>query len=308
MPDLSIIIVSWNCKDLLRDCLQSIERSKTRCGVEIIVVDNDSSDGTLEMLRASHSHVTLMRNAENRGFAAANNQALRTVTTPYVLLLNPDTVVHTGALDAMVEYLQTHDEVWAVGPAMKNRDGSPQRIGVSFPNNWNILVESLFLDRLFPHSHLFGSHKRLYDDPTKPQTVDFVQGACLMVKRKVLELVGLFDEQFFMYFEEADWCYRIAQAGGIVQTIPYGSVVHLGAGELGHFDAPRLVYYHESLLRFYRKHYSKESAIVLRVLVVWRSLVRIVVWCTVWLARPALRSKAGSALNGYWKVLRLLFR
>jgi GT2 family glycosyltransferase len=308
MPDLRIIIVSWNCRDVLRECLHSIERSETKCGVEIVVVDNNSTDGTLNMLRESYPNVAVMHNVENRGFAAANNQALRAVNTPYVLLLNPDTVVHRGALDAMVEYLNAHDDVWAVGPAMKNGDGSPQRIGVSFPKNWNIFVEAIFLDRVFPYSKLFGAHKRLYYDPTKPHTVDFVQGASLMVKRRVLDVVGLLDERFFMYFEEADWCYRIARAGGVVRTIPFGAVVHLGAGELGHFDATRLVYYHESLLRFYRKHYSKRSEVGLRVLLVWRSLLRVVIWLAVWLAKPAQRSKAGSAANGYWNVLRSLFR
>lgn len=301
MNDLTVIIVSWNCRGDLADCLRSM---KTEQGIAypVIVVDNNSRDGTVEMLRRDFQEVQVIANAENAGFAAANNQGLSMGGSRYALLLNPDTVVHPGAFDALVRFMDANPGVWAAGPAMLNRDGSPQRSGVRFPNTWNILCEALFLDRLFPRSRLFGRHKELYADGRVPRAVDYVQGSCIIVRREPMEKVGGLDEQFFMYFEEADWCYRMKEKGGQVYFVPGAKVTHVGGGEAGHYDETRLVHYHRSLLLFYRKHYPPLSALLVRLVIVMRSFIRILVWTAVAIGRPGLRSSALSSIRGYLHI------
>jgi GT2 family glycosyltransferase len=306
MNDCTVIIVSWNCKAYLVDCLRSMAAMNSKVDYETVVVDNHSSDGTVEMLRDLFPKVHLIANDENLGFAAGNNRALDSARSRYVVLLNPDTIVHSGALDAIVHFMDEHPSVWAAGPSMLNRDGSPQRTGVRFPNNWNIFCDALFLDRLFPRSKLFGRHKELFVDATVPREVDYVQGACIIVRREAIEKVGLLDEKFFMYFEETDWCFRMRLAGGRVYVCPAAQVTHFGGGEVGHYDARRLDHYHRSLLRFYRKHYAWHASIVVRILLAKRSCVRILVWGMIAVGKPALRSSALSSLRGYIRSFAIL--
>ena len=308
MNDISIIVVSWNCWGYLDHCLKSLLDQVIRCAARIVVVDNGSTDGTAALLKAGYPSVTLVENRENLGFAAANNQGLRSPGSSYVLLLNPDTLVHGGALDALHAFLQEHQDAWAVGPALLNGDNTPQESGVRFPSTWDILCEALFLDRLFPKSRIFGRHKELFEEGSKPRVVDYVPGACLMVRREAIEKVGLLDEQFFMYFEEVDWCYRMARAGGRVYYCPDAKVVHYGGGELGHFDERRILHYHRSLLLFYRKHYSPADLLGLRCVLILRSLVRILTWTLAGAAKPALRTSAVSGVRGYARALGVVIR
>jgi GT2 family glycosyltransferase len=308
MLDLAIVIVSWNCREYLSGCLRSIASSGTQSGYTVIVVDNDSDDGTVAYVREAFPSVRIFGNTRNVGFAAANNQGMRGTQSRYVLLLNPDTVLQQGSLDAMIRFMDEHADAWAAGPAILNPDGSRQHSGVRFPSNWNIAVEAFFLDRLFPRSRLFGRHKELYEDTGRVRDVDYLQGSCLMVRADAIGKVGDLDEQFFMYFEETDWCYRMKRAGGKVVYCPAAAIVHFGGGETGHFDEPRLVYYHRSLVLFYRKHYSTGKLVILRPLLVIRSLLRLGIWCAVAAVRPTLRRAAVSSVKGYTTTLVELFR
>lgn len=304
MNDLSIIIVTWNSRACLVDCLRSIEAAGSE--YSILVVDNHSSDGTVEELQQEFPDVSVIANRSNLGFAAANNQGLRAAESRYTMLLNPDTIVHPGALGAMVRFMDEHPAVWAAGPAMFNRDGSRQQTGVRFPDNWNILCEALFLDRVFPQSRVFGRHKELFEEMSGPRAVDYVQGACLIVRREVFEKLGGLDETFFMYFEETDWCYRMKKQGGEVYLVPGAEVTHLGGGDIGHYDKRRLVYYHQSLLLFYRKHYSWPSSLMVRGIILLRSFIRIIVWTAVAIRKPGVRSSALSSIRGYLHIPGIL--
>ena len=308
MTDISIIFVSWNCWAYLEDCLKTLLSQTSRCTTRIVVVDNGSTDGTPALLKARYPSVTVVENRENLGFAAANNQAMRIVRSRYVLLLNPDTVVKPGALDALVEFMDANPDAWVVGPMMMNADGTLQRTGVRFPNNWNIFSEALFLDRLVPSSRVFGRHKELYADPEAARQVDYVQGACLMVRSKVTEDLGGMDEQFFMYFEETDWCYRMKMAGGQVWYCPSAKVIHFGGGELAHYDERRLVHYHRGLLLFYKKYYSMRKRVVLRFILFLRTCIRICVWAAIAISATSRRQAAASSLRGYLRTLALVFR
>lgn len=307
MLDVSIIVVTWNSLAHLQRCLQSLRASCPRVSYEVIVVDNASSDGTVVFLKEQHRDVVLVANETNRGFAAANNQALAVARGRYILLLNPDTIVHDDAVDALVKFMETHSDAAAAGPALRNEDGTPQHTGVRFPNNLNILFESFFLDRLFPRSKLFGRHKQLYADGTLPRRVDYVQGACMIVRADVVREIGGLDEQFFLYFEEVDWCKRMEQGGCTVYYCPSAVVTHLANVELGHYDERRIVHYHRSLMLFYHKHYSHTSSWILRLILIFRSVIRLCVWAGVALGRPSLRRTAASSMKGYVRTLALLF-
>jgi N-acetylglucosaminyl-diphospho-decaprenol L-rhamnosyltransferase len=306
MPELSIIIVTWNSRSDIERCLGSIAESGTVTPVEIIVVDNASRDETAAFVRKGFSGVELLVNETNTGFAAGNNRGLDAARGQFLLLLNPDTYVHAGAFDTLVTFMKEHPQVWACGPPVFNADGSPQRTGVRFPGLWNMLVESLFLDRVFPRTRVFGGHKELYREPGLPRKVDYVQGSCLLVRRKAMEQVGMLDEGFFMYFEETDWCRRMKEAGGEVLYVPGPGIVHYGGGTTGHYDERRLMSYHRSILRFYRKHHAAPAGVVLRLVLVFRSIIRIAVWSGYGLTHVSQRPAAVSALRGYMRVLLLL--
>ncbi len=275
--------------------------------MSVVVVDNGSTDGTVEMLQNDFAGTVVLANSTNKGFAAANNQAFTVLQSRYVMLLNPDTIIHKDALRLLVRFLDENPAVWAAGPLMLNRDGSHQASGVRFPNNWNILCETLFLDRLFPRSRFVGRHKELFADLSIPRSVDYVQGACLLVRSDILNVVGGLDERFFMYFEETDWCYRMKQRGGQIYLFPEARVTHFGGGETGHYDEARLIHYHRSLLRFYRKHYSTWSSIIVKMIIALRSLVRLAGWSLMAVVRPRLRSFAVSSMRGYIRTYSILF-
>lgn len=306
MIDLSVIIVTWNSRRDLERCLPSLAGAAAGIQMELLVVDNASDDGSNEVASRLFPGARLILNSTNAGFAAANNQALREAGGRHVCLLNPDTVLRQRALAELVRYLDGHPDVWACGPAMENGDGTPQRTGVRFPVLWTIFVESLFLDRLFTQSRVFGRHRELYADPTQVRAVDYLQGACLMVRRDVIARAGLLDEGFFMYFEETDWCYRMKTAGGAVHYCPIGTVVHFGGGAFAHFDERRIVYYHRSLLRFFRKHYGWVRRAAVRPILLMRTVIRILLWGVLVLMRPSARRESLSSLKGYLRVVAVL--
>jgi GT2 family glycosyltransferase len=307
MIDLSIIIVAWNSRRDLELCLPSVRGGCAAHTYEVILVDNASTDDSVAYARQVMPEVTVIANGENKGFARANNQGFHAAKGRFLCLLNPDTIVHAGAFDALITFMDGKgDDAWACGPGLLNGDGSEQRTGVRFPSLWNLFVEALFLDRVFPSSRVFGAHRQLYEQGKTPRAVDFVQGSCLVVRGSVVKSVGGLDEEFFMYFEETDWCKRFAENGGRVFMVPGALVTHFGGGTVGHYDERRLVYYHESLLRYFRKHHGTLSGVLVRSIILGRSLIRVCVWALVAAARPSLRESATSAVKGYVRVAGLV--
>lgn len=252
-PVLSIVIVSWNTRALLSACLQSIARS-TRLSHEVWVVDNGSADGTVELVRQAFPNVRLIANAENRGFAAANNQALRLTQGDYVMLLNPDTVVHDGALDAMVAFMQARSGVGAVGCRLLNEDGSLQPSAHNFYTPWGSLLENRLATWLWPWRHPHTPWLAFFDH-SRARPVGWVCGAALMVRRTVLREVGLLDEAFFMYGEEVDWQLRMHRAGWPVHFLAHATITHLGGGSSRQAVTLMRRLEVESRERFVAKHY-----------------------------------------------------
>ena len=306
MVDLSITIVSFNSRKYLDQCLKSICKDPTEVSHELIIVDNHSSDGSVEFVQRAYPKVRIIINKENRGFAAGNNQAFGVAQGRYLLLLNPDTIVQKGSLAELVSFMDSHDRCGVAGAALLNIDGKAQPTGVKFPGLWNMFVESVFLDRLLPRSRIFGRHKERYEDSMAPRPVDYVQGSCLIVRSSILAEVGSLDERFFMYFEEVDWCWRITEADWQVFLCPAVTIVHIGGETMGHFDEHRLTYYHRGLLLFTTIHYGAGKTVLFRILICWRSLIRLVVWLAVAASQPSLRRTALSSIRGYLGTFRIV--
>jgi len=224
--DLSIIVVNHNGKDLLQRCLGSIYSREVVLAIETIVVDNGSTDGSRDMLTTQFPQVHRIYNNENRGFAAANNQGLSIATGSHVLLLNSDTEIVADALECAVNSLANTPHAGILGCQLRFPDGRLQRSARSFPNLWNLFCESTFLYLLFPRSKLFGEYYLTDFDYAQPSRVDWVSGAFFLIDRKVVNVIGLLDEQFFMYSEEMDYCLRAKMKGIETWYTPSATVVH----------------------------------------------------------------------------------
>lgn len=257
-PVVSIVIVNWNTRTLLAACLESVRR-QTLLSHEVWVVDNGSTDGSCEMVREAFPEVHLIANGENLGFAAANNQALPLCQGEHVLLLNSDTVVLDGAIDKMAAFLHMHPEAGAVGCKLLNADGTLQPSANGFYRSWRSLVENRLVHLAWPHRHARTPFLSFWDH-NQIRAVDWVTGAALMVRRTVIQEVGLLDADFFMYGEEVDWQYRMKQAGARVFFLPGARIIHYGGASSRHIVTRMKRQEYESRLRFVRKHYPPLAA------------------------------------------------
>ena len=260
MSELSICITTLNARQYLRDCLQSLAAYPASVSTEIIVVDNNSNDGTQAMLSEEFPQVRLIQNSRNEGFAKPTNQAMRLADGQYLLLLNPDTLVLEGALDALVDFLKQHAQAGIVGPKVLNRDGSLQmacRRGVSRP--WATFSYFLGLSRRYPHSKRFGGYLLNYLDENETYPVDGVSGACMLVRREAAEQIGYLDERFFAYQEDADFCFQAQRLGWLVYYHPEAKIIHYG-GQGGSRAQPyRAIYeWHRSYYLYYRKNLARD--------------------------------------------------
>ncbi len=260
---LSVIVVSWNVVKLLRRCLQTLSEEIAAVdvhgvhSVEVFVVDNASADKSAQMTAAEFPQFNLIANDSNRGFAIANNQAMKQSSGEYVLLLNPDTEVIPGALKRLISFLDEHHDAAIVAPQLLNSDGSIQRSCREFPTFQGMLYELLGLSKMFPSHPVFGRYKMLEFDHSYAREVDQPEGACLLMRRSVIDEVGMLDEGFFMLFEEVDWCYRIKQAGWRIWFIPESKVIHHYGQSIKQVKARMILSSHRGLFRYWKKHLNE---------------------------------------------------
>lgn len=260
MLDLSIIIVNWNTRDLLRDCLESVYASEGEFAFETIVVDNCSHDGSADMVRCEFPQVHLIESDINGGYAYANNLGLRRLQARCYLLLNPDTVLPPNALQDMLAFMDAHPEAGMAGPKLVMDDGELDlACRRSFPTPENSFYKLFGLSRLFPKSERFGQYNLTYLDPDEMAEVDSVVGAFMMVRRAVIEQVGLLDEEYFMYGEDLDWALRAKLAGWKVYYCPHVTVLHYK--RQASKQNPQKAHYEfwRAMHTFYRKHYAKDT-------------------------------------------------
>ena len=268
-PKLSIVIVNFNTRDLLRACLQSVLNNQEAPALELFVVDNASRDGSAPMVAAEFPQVQLIECDTNRGYAYANNLALRQAQGEYLLLLNPDTVLPPRALREMVGFMETHPEAGIAGPKLVRENGSLDlACRRSFPTPEVSFYRMLGLSRLFPRSRRFGRYNLTYLDPDQPAEVDSVVGAFMMVRSEAALQVGFLDDSFFMYGEDLDWAYRIKTKGWKTLYNPAVVVLHLKGASSRRHPRKTIVEFYRAMHLFYKKHYAAGTNVLLGFLIV----------------------------------------
>lgn len=247
--DLSIVIVNWNTRHLLGECLDSVYRHADGIRFEIWLVDNASSDGSVAAVRQRFPDVRIVENSENLGFAAANNKAFRKMNGRYALLLNTDARLKADALSALVKHMDRHPDAAMACGQLLNEDGTRQNSVASFPGWISVLANESLLQWVFP-----GRFPGKRHSVAEPVAVDSCIGACLMVRKAAMDQVGLLDERYFFFMEETDWARQMKKAGWSVWFVPSAEIVHLQGRSVGHAIGSRILFY-RARYQYFRKWY-----------------------------------------------------
>jgi GT2 family glycosyltransferase len=301
---LSIVIVSWNTRDLLACCLRSLYDFPLSDKFEIWVVDNNSSDHSVDMVKDQFPQVKIIENKENQGFAHGNNQAMRRSTGKYVMLLNPDTEVKPGSLDVLVNFLEGESQAAAAGAKLVSPDGGLQSSchpELTLPREmWRLF----HLDTL----HRYGTYNMHKWDPKSPRQVDVLQGAALVLRSEALEQVGLLDEDYFMYTEEVDLCFRLRKAGWRLYWIPEAEVLHYGGQSTKLVAEKMFLALYESRLKFFRKHYGATAARGYKLVLTAAALARLGFSPISRLVNPSQRDRHKILASHYTRLIAALPR
>ena len=301
---ISIIIVSWNTAWFLENCLASILANPPTLPFETWVVDNASTDDSPRIVREKFPQVHLVENRENVGFARANNQAIQRCTGKYILLLNPDTLVASGALQALVDFLDNHPDAGAAGAKILNPNDSLQISSHARPTLSRELWRLFHLDSLWPYAEY---------PPTKWETnlaqdVDVLIGACLLLRKEVLDKVGFLDEDYFMYSEEVDLCYRIQRAGWRLFWVPQAEVVHFGGQSTQQVPTEMFLNLYHGKIKYFRKHKGWLAAQIYKLILMIAALSRLVLAPFVFLEHSSRRQKHLTLVDRYRRLVLALPR
>jgi hypothetical protein len=272
--DISVVIVGWNARPYLELCLQSLANQPPHRSMEIIVVDNASSDGSAEMIEARFPQVKLIRSSENLGFAKGNNVAIRQCRGRYIALVNPDVIVFPGCLDSLAEFLDQNPKVGNVGPRVLNPDRTLQSSCRRFPTLWNNFCSATGLAGRFKNSRFFAGEHMFYFPHDRTLAVDILVGCFSMIRRETFDAVGLLDENLFMYGDDVDWCRRCWKAGWQVVFYPGAEAIH----DRGKITAPYPVRFavaqQRSVIYYWTKHHSLIGVLAVRGIMLSRHLLR----------------------------------
>jgi GT2 family glycosyltransferase len=291
---LSVIIVNWNTRDLLAECIQSLIDTLDGITFDIWVVDNASSDDSLEMLAARYPQVNVIANTENVGFARANNQAMAESQAEFFLLFNSDAVSQPGAIQSMLALAQSQPKAGMVGAHLLNTDGSFQASHTPFPTLWREFLILTGLGRKLIRSHYPSLGP---DESDAPQKADYIEGACMLVRRSTYQQVGGLDEGYFMYAEEVDWCRSIKTANWEIWYQPEARIIHHGAGSSTDRRTDREGDLYKSRVRFFRKHYGDRAAVTLKAMIFSLTAVKIVTNRVMYLISRGKRGRAVISLK-----------
>lgn len=274
VTDLSVSVVSYRTPALLRQCLTALEHQRSDLDMDVTVIDNASGDGSADMVASRFAWVRLIRNDRNVGFGAAHNQSLHSARGRYALVLNSDATPSPGALRTLVDFLDAHPSVGVAGPRLRYPDGTVQPSRRRFPSAATLFVESTQLQRFSPDNRLLRRYYVADRSDDEPQEVDWLIGACLCVRATAIEHVGLFDERFFMYSEELDWCRRFRAAGWRIAYVPEAEVSHLEGASSRLNLAARDRLFQASKLQYAAKWHGQGVACALRLYLVFEYLAR----------------------------------
>jgi GT2 family glycosyltransferase len=254
---VSVIIASWNTREYLMQCLASLSTEACRYPMEVIVVDNASSDGSANAVASSYPGVRLIRNTENLGFAKANNIGFAASRGHYICLVNSDVKVLPHCLTRLVDFCEAYPNVGMAGPRIFGRDGKLQRSCRGFPNLWNMFCRALALDSMFPRNKAFNGYKLYHWPQDSVRPVDILTGCFWLVRREALNQVGPLDEEFFMYGEDMDWCKRFWADGWQVFFVPSAEANHYDGASSSNSPVRFYVEMHRASLQYWKKHHSR---------------------------------------------------
>ncbi|MEO0122577.1 MAG: glycosyltransferase [candidate division WOR-3 bacterium] len=263
--EVSIVIVNYNVKHFLEQCLMAVEKARHNLNIEIIVVDNASVDGSQSMIKKKFPGVILIENQKNLGFAKANNQALKIARGKYILILNPDTLIQEDTLINLKNFLDEHPEAGAVGCKLINPDGSFQVASRrSIPTPWVAFTKIVGLSKIFPKSKTFGSYNLTYISPDIESEVDVLSGSLMLVRNEILRKVGYFDEDYFMYGEDIDLCYKIKKAGSKIYYTPKTKAIHYKGESTKKGEFSYITNFYSAMLIFIDKHFKDHYSLLVK--------------------------------------------
>ena len=291
MIKISIIIVSWNAKKYVQECLDSLKAYAQSPEAEIILVDNASSDGTPELVLKSYPGVTLIQNQENFGFAKANNIGIRRSTGEYVYLINSDVRVFEGCIEKMLAYMEANPRIGLLGPRMLGADGKCYRSYMGAPTLWRMACRAMALDALFPRSKFLSGFMMQYFDADRIVDVDILNGWFWVTRREALNQVGLLDEKLFMYGDDLDWSKRFHDAGWKVVYFPEAESLHYGGASSARAPIKFSVEMQRANFQYWQKHYSRASQFVYLAIVWTHQAIRLGGYSLLWLAKGSEHSE-----------------
>jgi GT2 family glycosyltransferase len=303
---VSIVIVTWNCKDYALECLSSLKAQRGHISTEIIVVDNASTDGTPEMIRDQFPDIRLIRSDRNLGFARGNNVGIHLTRGKYVCLINPDVDVAADCIEKLVDYMECQPSIGLLGPKMLGPDGTVQRSTMRFPTLWNSLCRALAFDSLFKRSRAFGGLLMRDFRHDKVKEVDVLNGWFWVIRRQAMDEVGPLDERFFMYGEDIDWSRRFHQAGWRVVFYPGAEAVHYGGGSSSTAPVRMYVEVQRANFQYWKKHHGRAAMAGYFLVSCLHHVIRILGFALVYVLKQADRSQAGYNIRRSMASIRWL--
>ena len=292
--DVSIIIVAWNVRQLLHDCLKSVYEQTKGIDFEVIYVDNASEDGSVEMVKKEFSEVKIIENEENEGFIRANNQAIEIAEGRYVLLLNSDTIVLENAIAKVVKFADAHPEAAVVGCKVVNLDRTLRKTCFMSSSLLNMFLAATYLHKIIPRSKFFGRERMTWWDFSDVREVETVSGSCSLVRKQAISQVGLMDEIYFVYGDDADWCYRFRKNGWKIMFTPEAQIIHYGGQTTSQKARAFRLQLEGSKLIFMKLHRSRAAFPLACILVALFFFLRIPYWLAVGLFK---RSQANRSID-----------
>jgi len=298
-PIVSIVTVNWKTPDLLVACIESIKKNDIGYNnFEFLIVDNNSQDGSVELLAKAFPEIEVLANDKNLGFSIACNQVIPKAQGKYVLLLNPDTLVEENAITKLAQFLDAREKCGAVGPKVLNSDGTLQlACRRSFPSLESSFYRVTYLSRLFPNNKTFSKYNLTHADPDKELEVDALSGSCMMVRKEIIDRIGLLDEDIFMFGEDIDWCWRVKEDGYSVIYFPQSVVYHIHGASSRLRPIGATINLHKGMEVFYRKHYAKQYWAPINLLVYAAIWARAGIFILVNLLKSVIDNKKKAAID-----------
>jgi GT2 family glycosyltransferase len=307
---LSISIVNWNTKEILRKCLNSLYKNTFK-DFEIFVVDNDSSDGSAEMIRQEFPQTNLIANTQNTGFAKANNQAIKLSAGEYILVLNPDIIVFQDTLKKMITYIENNNDIGALGIKLLNENSTEIKKGYfrKYPSLRQTFLFYTMLENLSLRSKWLKNKFWEKTDTSQITTIEQIPGACLLLRRKTIDEIGLFDERFGLFFEDVDLCYRINKSHWKIYFNPEIEAIHIGAQSIGLLNYTELATkFFTSMHLYLKKHHSSIKAIITKYIVILNTMLKVFIFKSLYIFSNYNRTKRKEHINMLMCIIKNLWK